>query len=268
MPASTDISNSRTVYDLAHSLHRGMPVSPNHPPYQMALIRRHGDYVRPGGGSAANELITLGGHVGTHIDALCHVSQDGLLHGGVDAAAVTGQHGFAELGAETIAPIVGRGVLLDIAALHQTDSLEPAQEVTAAELEAAADAAGIKVAPGDSVLIRTGWSNHWSDPELFGGQVDGAPGPGPDAARWLVDHQVGVAGAETIAFEVIRPGEGHRALPVHRILLVEAGIHIMEVMNLSSLAEAGVHEFLFVAAPLKLVGATGSPVRPLAIVDG
>ena len=64
------------------------------------------------------------------------------------------------------------------------------------------------------------------------------------------------------------PGAGHATLPVHRILLVEAGIHIMEVMNLTELAAAGVGEFLFVAAPLKLVGATGSPTRPLAIIDG
>jgi kynurenine formamidase len=244
-----------------------MPVSPNHPPYQMALIRRHGDQVRPGGGSGANEIIITGGHVGTHIDALCHVSQDGLLHGGIAAAEVTAERGFAQLGVETIAPIVGRGVLLDVAALHAVETLQPGHEGTAAELAAAADDAAVEVVAGDTVLIHTGWSQLWRDPETFGGQVQGAPGPGPEAAQWLADRRVQVAGGETIAFEVIHPGEGHRALPVHRILLYEAGIHIIEVMDLASLALAGVHEFLFVAAPLKLVGATGSPVRPLAIVD-
>ncbi|MGC1210814.1 MAG: cyclase family protein, partial [Micromonospora sp.] len=64
-----------------------MPCSPNHPGFRMSLIRRHGDMVRPDGGSAANEMIVTGGHVGTHVDALSHVSHDGKLHGGVDAAA-------------------------------------------------------------------------------------------------------------------------------------------------------------------------------------
>jgi kynurenine formamidase len=76
-----------------------------------------------------------------------------------------------------------------------------------------------------------------------------------------------VTGAETIAYEVIRPGEGHATLPVHRVLLVEAGIHIIEVMDLTALADACIHEFLFAAAPLKIVGGTGSPMRPIAIVD-
>ncbi|MFB3051808.1 MAG: cyclase family protein, partial [Acidimicrobiia bacterium] len=79
---------SARVIDLAQPLHRGMPVSPNHPSFQLALMRRHGDMVRSDGGSAANEIIVTGGHVGTHIDSLAHVSQDGRLHGGVDAESL------------------------------------------------------------------------------------------------------------------------------------------------------------------------------------
>nr|BFE70265.1 hypothetical protein GCM10020092_035660 [Actinoplanes digitatis] len=92
------------------------------------------------------------------------------------------------------------------------------------------------------------------------------PGVGEDAARWLVERGVAVTGGETIAYEAIAPGAGHATLPVHRILLVEAGIHIVETMLLSGLADAGVTEFQLILAPLKLVGATGSPVRPLAVV--
>jgi kynurenine formamidase len=83
----------------------------------------------------------------------------------------------------------------------------------------------------------------------------------------LVGHEIRVTGTETIAYEVIRPGEGHATLPVHRILLVESGIHIIEVMDLTALAAEDAYEFLFVAAPLKIVGGTGSPMRPIAIVD-
>ena len=93
----------------------GMPVSPNHPAFQMALMRRHGDVVRSDGGSAANEMIVLGGHVGTHIDALCHVSQDGRLHGGVETGPITTNHGFTAMGIDTVKPFFCRGVLLDVA---------------------------------------------------------------------------------------------------------------------------------------------------------
>jgi kynurenine formamidase len=255
------------IIDLAHPLERGMPVSPNHPAFQYAMMRRHGDMVRSDGGSAANEMFVLGGHVGTHIDALGHVSQDGLMYGGIEASSSQSNHGLTRLGIDTVDPILSRGVLLDVAGYRKVDCLEPGYEVIVDDLEGAAEEAGVSVSPGDAVLIRTGWAEHWNDADLFRGQVDGVPGPGVEAAKWLVDRQIRVTGAETIAYEVIRPGEGHATLPVHRVLLVESGIHIIEVMDLTALAAANVYEFLFVAAPLKIVGGTGSPMRPIAIVD-
>ncbi|GIF26132.1 kynurenine formamidase [Actinoplanes tereljensis] len=252
------------VFDLAQPMRRGMPQSPNHPAYQHALVRRHGDQVREGGGSAANDILVLGTHVGTHVDALAHVSQDGLLHGGVVAADVQSDAGFARLGIDEFPPFVGRGVFLDVAALHGVPTLPPGYAVTAADLDAAAG--DLEINPGDAVLVGTGWSRLFGDGPAFVGAATGVPGVGEDAARWLVDRQVAVTGGETIAYEVIPAGAGHRSLPVHRILLVEAGINIVETMLLSGLADAGVREFQFVLAPLKLVGATGSPVRPLAVV--
>lgn len=259
------LSRARVV-DLAHGLKRGIPVSPNHPGFQLALLRRHGDMNRPDGASAANEIIVTGGHVGTHIDALAHVSQDGKLHGGIDAAAVTSHEGFAVHGIDAFPPLVCRGVMLDVARVHGVAVLDPAYEVTADDLQRAEDLAGTAVRPGDAVLIRTGWSAHYADATRFLGQQDGAPGPGVDAARWLAERRVAVTGAETIAYEVIPAGTGHARLPVHRILLVEAGINIIEAMDLRVLADSGSSLFAFVAAPLKVIGATGSPLRPLALV--
>ena len=256
------------VIDLAHPLERGIPVSPNHPAYQYAMMRRHGDMVRVDGGSAANDMFVLGGHVGTHIDALGHVSQDGYAHGGVPVSEIQTNTGLTRLGIDQLEPFVCRGVLLDVARLHGVDCVADDYEVTADDLEAAADVSELEVGPGDAVLIRTGWSARWDDVERFRGQVGGAPGPGVGAAQWLIDRGVRVAGAETIAFEVIRPGAGHATLPVHRMLLVEAGINLIEVMDLSRLAESGHAQFALVIAPLKLVGGTGSPFRPIALVDG
>ncbi|SEF69048.1 Kynurenine formamidase [Thermomonospora echinospora] len=254
------------VVDLAQPMRTGMPQSPNHPRFRMVIERRHGDMVREDGGSAANEVILTGGHVGTHVDALGHVSQDGYVYGGVEAAGIQSNQGLSQHGIDAFPPYVGRGVLLDVTAVHGVDVLPPGYEVTPDDLQAAQVKADVEIRPGDSVLIGTGWSRNWDKPSLFVGDEGGVPGPGPDAARWLVDRGVRVAGGETIAFERIAPGRGHATLPVHRILLVEAGVHIVETMRLSELLSTGHAEFMLVLNPLPVVGATGAPVRPLAVL--
>jgi kynurenine formamidase len=257
--------SAATVFDLSHPYTIGMPQSPNHPPFRMVLERRHGDMVRADGGSAANEIIVLGGHVGTHIDALAHVSHDGKLHGGVDAASVQTHRGFTALGIEQFRPYVGRAVFLDVAAVHGVPTLPAGYEVTSADLEAARAAASAELRDGEAILIGTGWARNWSRKDVFTAQAGGAPGPGVEAARWLADHGPAIIGAETIAFEHIAPGAGHALLPVHGLLLVERGINIIETMNLTALADAGVSEFWLIVSPLLITGATGAPVRPLAI---
>lgn len=265
MPIWDALAGAR-VLDLAQPMRRGMPQSPNHPPFRLSLERRHGDMTRPDGGSAAADLIVTGGHVGTHVDALAHVSQDGELHGGVDARAAQSHQGFAELGIETFAPYVGRAVFLDVAAVHGTPVLSPGYQVTPEDLDAAQQAAGVHIGPGDALLIGTGWSRRWDEHEAFVGGRDGVPGPGAAAGRWIADRGVRLAGGETIAFEHIAAGRGHATLPVHGLLLVQAGINIVETMRLHPLADAGATEFLLVLAPLPIVGATGAPVRPLAVL--
>jgi kynurenine formamidase len=256
------------VYDLAQPLEPGMPVSPNHPGFKMALMRRHGDMARADGGSASNEIMMLGGHTGTHIDALCHVSHEGRLHGGIDAQEAQRGGRFSAQGVETIPLRPGRGVLLDAAAHKGLKVLPAGDPITAEDLKAIEERQEVEVRRGDAVLLRTGWPAHWSDAETFLGHPGGVPGPDESAARWLEERGVWLTGGETVAYEWIPPARGHALLPVHRILLVEAGIHIVEMMDLTQLGEDRVYEFLFVLAPLKILGATGVPVRPLAIVDG
>jgi kynurenine formamidase len=253
------------IYDLAQPLAAETPHSPNHPPFRMALMRRHGDMIREDGSSAANELISTSGHTGTHIDALAHVSHGGHLHGGTSAEEAQRGGRFSVLGVDAIEPLVCRGVLLDVAGLRGVDVLPGGYGITEEDLASAEREAGMEVRAGDVALIRSGWARHFGDAEAFVGHETGVPGPTEEAARWLAERGVRATGAETIAYEQIRPEVGHALLPVHRLLLVEHGIHIIEVMNLSGLAAAGVHEFVFVLAPLKIVGGTGSPARPLAL---
>lgn len=255
------------VYDLGRPLEAATPVSPNHPPFRMALMRRHGDSVREDGMSGANELMTLGGHTGTHIDALAHVASHGRLHGGLDAMEASRGGRFAALGAETIEPILARGILLDVPRATGRETLDAAHRITADELARTAGVQGTEPAEGDVVLIRTGWPVlTYAIDGAYAGHASGVPGPDVSAARWLSARRIRATGADTLAYEWLAAGAGHALLPVHTHLLVESGIHILEVLDLEALASDRVHEFLFVAVPLKLVGATGSPIRPLAVV--
>ena len=255
------------TYDLARPYVVGMPQSPNHPAYWRAMPRRHGDAVRADGGSAANDLITLGTHVGTHIDALGHVSQDGLLHGGVPADIAQTGGGFPDHGIHVFPPMLARGILLDVPAALGVDTCDPGYEITPSDLDAALELSGADPAPGDVLLIRSGWGARWDEGAAYIGAQSGVPGVSADGARWLAARRPRATGADSIAFERLEPGKGHALLPAHRILLVEEGINIIETMNLEDIARDGVREFTLVLAPLPLVGATGSPVRPLAVVS-
>jgi kynurenine formamidase len=256
------------VFDLGRPLKIGMPQSPNHPPFWHTLPRRHGDAYRSDGTSAANDLISLGTHVGTHIDALAHVSLDDRLHGGADAKEAQVGGRFTSGSIDELPPVVGRGVLLDVPAALDLTELEPGYEITPDDLELAVERQGTPVTEGDVVLLRSGWGRRWDDRDAYIGLATGVPGVAEAGAKWLAAKRVRLVGADTIAFERLEAGAGHALLPAHRVLLVESGINLIEAMALEELAEHGVHEFTIVLAHLEIAGATGSPVRPLALVAG
>ena len=135
------------------------------------------------------------------------------------------------------------------------------REITAEDLDRAVDAQHVEVRRGDVVLLRTGWAAYFRDPAKFIAEVHG-PGPGLAGAQWLSRRGVFAAGSDTVAFEKVPDP----SMPVHVHLLVESGIHIIECLNLEELAAERVYEFLFMALPLKIRGATASPIRPVAVV--
>jgi kynurenine formamidase len=267
--AAWQIPENSRVFDLGQPYFVGMPHHPAHPPFLFGLVKQHGDYVGPGLNSSASDALALGSHVGTHIDALCHFSCGGKLYGGDQAAEVQSYAGGLQRHSiDTIPPIFRRGVLLDIAGFEGGaegarggDTPLPADfEITPGHLDAAVRAEGVEIRAGDVVLLRTGWAVYWSDAPRFINQACG-PGPGLAGAQWLSRRGIYAAGSDTVAFEKL-PDAG---MPVHVHLLVESGIHIIECLNLEELARARVYEFLFVALPLKLTGATASPIRPVAL---
>jgi kynurenine formamidase len=256
------------VYDLGRPLFVGMPQSPAHPAFRLVIPRRHGDIVRDDGSSAANEMILTGGHVGTHIDAIAHISYRGELHGGVSVSSTQSDQGFSALGIDAVAPIVARGLLLDVPRALGIEQCGPDHEISPSDLAAALALTKAQPAPGDVLLIRTGWGRYFDDRVKFEGEACGAPGPGEAGARWLAQFGPKAVGSDTIAFDHIPGSSPNYILPAHRLLIVDCGIYIIEVLDLERLAVDKVYEFTFVLSPLKLVGATGSPVRPLALVDG
>lgn len=258
-----NLARDARVYDLAQPYFVGMPHHPSHPPYLFSMTKKHGDMHSPAGHSSAADAIALGSHVGTHIDGFGHFSCGGLLHGGHVAAEVQSYAGgLAVHTAEQIAPIVRRGVLLDAAG--PDGPLAEDVALNGERLAAIAAGQGTVIGAGDVVLIRTGWARYWEDSTRYINAVRGAPaGPGPDldGARWLSGHGIFAAGSDTVAFERVPAHD----MPVHIHLLFESGIHIIEALDLEALARDRVYEFLFVAAPLKLRGGTGAPLRPLAL---
>jgi kynurenine formamidase len=261
LPALLEALGSARVFDLEQLRYAGAPSHPAHQPgFNYFLHRQHA----PGAGEArtgASGLVVMPEHSGTHIDALAHQAENLTLHGGVHVdGTIQTSAGFRVLGIETMAPLVGRGVLLDLAGKKR---LPPDHSITAEELAGAEAAGGVEIQAGDVVLVRTGYGALWSEPAEY---LRGA-GVSAAGSRWLIDKKVSAVGADNLAWDVIGPTDPELGvtLPGHILLLVRAGIPIIENLNLEDLAAAGVREFLFVCLPLKMRGATGSPVRPIAL---
>ena len=262
-----DISLKGTVrvYDLAVRLENGMARHPHHPPYAFAMAKTHGGHGYKDGVSAAMEMIALGAHVGTHVDALGHVSKDGKTFGDRDVPMGTSGNAGLDAGSiEETTPMIGPGHLFNGPAFYGRD-LTPSDGFDAKVFEAwFADKP--KPGPGSIMLIRTGWMRYWSDPERYIGLSTGLPGVTLDGAKWLSDRGIIATGSDTMNYEH-KPDSQIINLPVHVHNLVRCGIPIMESMDLETLAESGSTEFTFIGIPLRIGGGTGSPIRPVAIVQ-
>lgn len=270
MDSSTLISAARqaAVIDLEQPRTAGAPYFPaHHPGFLYTLHRRH----EPGSHEArtsASGLIVASEHNGTHIDALCHQAESMRLCGGVEIdATLQTPAGFTQQGIETVPPLVGRGVLLDLAG--QAGAILPPQHLIAPEeLADCAARQGVRIERGDVVLVRTGYGRHWDDAATYMQAAGGSAA----ASQWLIDNGARAVGCDNLAWDVFGYTDATTdattgtTLPGHVLLLVRHGIYIIENLNLEELAARRAYEFLFICTPLKLVGATGSPVRPLALV--
>lgn len=259
------LSGQVRIFDLAVRLEPGMARHPHHPEFEFEMVKRHG----PGspyrnGVTAANERIALGAHVGTHIDGFGHVAKDGMVLGERRVATGDALDCGLDVGSiEETGPIIAPGRLLDGERLFGRE-LTAADSIGPAELERWFSEHG-PLRAGSAFLLRTGQMRWWKDPERYIGLSTGLPGVSLEGARWLSERGVVAVGSDTMNFEH-KPSSEIISLPVHVHLLVERGIPIMESMDLETLAASGATEFTFIAIPLRIGGASGSPIRPLAIV--
>lgn len=260
------------VYDLSQTTDAGAPfLQPNQPPFLMMMwstwrdaIRRRRKLGMTNDAGSNVERVEMTMHVGTHIDALGHVSKGDRLYNDRSAADTLGDWGLAALGIEQAPPMITRGVLIDVAGLDGGEHLAPGREVTEAEIAAALAHTGAAIEPGDAVFVRTGWGRYFGvDNARY---LAGEPGIGVPAARYLTTRGAAIIGSDNMAVEVLPNPDHSQALPVHQHALAEAGVHLIENMALDELAADGVVTFCAIVLPPKIRGATGAPLRPVAVV--
>jgi kynurenine formamidase len=268
--AADDIRGAAELVTTGQVVDLGMKIGPSTPvPSHRAGVSRFmnrdgGDYTsganKPGGFQFAEDTILLPTHVGTHVDSLAHVWHDDHLYGGHSQDTIRSTTGAQRCGADKLGPIIGRGVLLDIAGDRE---LVAGDSISAEDLEREAAARGIVIGRGDIVLIRTGWLGRTGDSAAT--YFDGEPGIDLSAAHWLADAGVAAIGSDNFAVEPL-PSVDEGVFPIHQFLICDRGVPLIEGVVLDQLAEIAPGPFLFVALPLTLEGSTASPLTPVAVL--
>ncbi|TWI54722.1 cyclase family protein [Halalkalibacter nanhaiisediminis] len=252
---SMPIHMHQTPYD--HSLRM--------PPFHV-LTRDGGDYAagvkRPGGLQFSDGYVFLNTHGSTHMDALSHVWYDDQLYNGFSGDSVKSK-GAKFCGIEKVKGIVTRAILLDLPTFKQVEHLEAGEVITPSMLDECAFFQGVSIKSGDMLFIRTGWLKMLEkDPELF---ESSEPGIGEDCIKWIAEKEIIGIAADNLAVEVKPEERSDAVIPVHMKALRDLGVYFMELFNFEELAKERVYECMFVAAPLSITGAVGSPLNPLAI---
>lgn len=238
------------------------PAAPNRAPVQHFMVRDGGDYAagleeRHGFGYA-DDAILLPTHGTTHIDALCHIWQDGRMYNDFQATKVT-SIGAERCGIDKLQPIVTRAIFVDM----EPEAPGQGQAIHAVDLVAAIERTGVKPEPGDALLVRTGWLKAWRDGDA---QPLLSNGLHHDCADWIVAQGFALVAADNPAVEVLPSQDPTTAVPLHIRLLRDNGIYLAELLDLDELSLMDQSSFMLSMAPLRIKGGTGSPITPVAVL--
>ena len=264
---------SGEIIDLSHTIEMGAPfMPPNQTPYiisssataknSMKIREKLGAKNKVGANLERIEMTT---HGGTHIDSLGHFSIGEHLYGGHSIDESVGDWGLLQLGIVNIPPIITRGLCLDLSKLDGRNCLEAGRPITSDDLKRAYDSQHLQPEKGDVVFINTGWGKYFMNDNAK--YISGEPGLNEEAAKWLTKNDVVAIGSDNMPVEVL-PGTNHPdiMMPVHQHCLAEAGVHLIENLALSEISVRAISEFCLIMLPVKLKGATGCPIRPVAVL--
>jgi kynurenine formamidase len=259
--AALAIPRRGRVFDLGLEFNSLIPHNPEFVRFAMAFTHTPETTGKASAFQYSVESIFGALHIGTHIDSLIHVQKNDRIYGGHLAGDSRDDRGWKKHGIETVPPIVGRALCLDIPRLKGLTRLPDRYEVTIDDLKQELERAGRKIRAGDIVLVRTGKIQDFGDEAAF---QAAEPGVGRDAALWLYQAGMAVLGTDTTGTEPLPFNDP--AVTTHAAMLVECGVHLIENLFLEDVGREEVSEGLFVALPLKITGATGSWIRPVLIV--
>jgi len=250
------------VIELGQILHGSIPVFGTRR-FDMHIKRTFMNVPSNRRGSNEEIVITELGQVGTQLDGFTHQTIGDSLYNCFKVDAIATRTGFTKLGIEKVGALITRGVLIDVAALKGVDILPDTYEITVQDLQQSLQRQGMTLQPGDAVILHTGWGKLWGTDNAR--YVKTCPGIGVAAAEWLARQDPMLVGADNWPVEVAPNPDPEISLPVHQIMLVVNGIHILENLKLDEIVAKRAWEFAFVMQPLKIRGGTGSTVAPIAI---
>jgi kynurenine formamidase len=250
------------VFELGHVLTESMPL-PVGRRFEIHTKRSRQDPGRNRRGSNEELIVSEIGQVGTQFDTFSHQMINSSMYNCFKLDDTASRTGFNKLGVHQVGALVTRGVLIDVAALKRMPILPESYEITPQDLQQALAEQKLTLQPGDAVIIHTGWGALWGKENAR--YQRSSPGIGIAAAEWLAKQDPLLVGSDNGGVEVAPNPDKDLAGPVHQIMLVVNGIHLLENLRLAELAASRVHEFALIVEPLKIQGGTGSSVAPIAI---
>ena len=250
------------VIELGYVLNESMPLSAGR---HFDLLSKPSTAPNGGNNRISNEELVVAeiGQVGTQFDGFSHQTHGNSLYNCFKLNEIAGRDGFSKLGVQNVGALFTRGVLIDVAKYKNVPILPDTYEITVADLEGAMKRQNTTINPGDAVIIHTGWGTLWGKDNARYSR--GNPGIGVAAAQFLMAKDPMILGGDSPPVEISPNPDKALSIPIHQLALVVNGVHLLENMKLDELAAKNVYEFALILQPLKLQGATGSTVAPIAV---
>jgi kynurenine formamidase len=256
---ATKLIHTGETFELSFVLSPDMPIIGNRV-YDL-VTQYPGKSQKPNAGGSLTEIVISEiGQVGTQFDGFAHQMIGGTFYNCFKLDDIATPNGLAKLGMENVGTLMTRGVLIDVAALKGVEMLGETYAITAEDLQQALAREKMTLQPGDAVIINTGWAKLYNTDKVK--YLKTSPGIGLGAVQWLLKQEPMLIGADNCCVEARYPGQPPA---LHPMMIAENGMHLIENLRLDQVAAARVYEFAFIVEPLKLKGATGSTVAPVAI---